>query len=269
MAMMNYRRDNKRSIAERMVVPLLVTLFLLVLYVFGPGLFNLSLRALLSVVAPVSRVTQELSDSREGFLMLISRKVSLVEENRVLRRQAAELTLVRAENERLRSELSLFTRAELPPSPLIATVIVKPPHSIYDTLIIDISRIPEVRQGMLVLSLDGAALGTVGGVFGGVAKVLLFSSSGVRVPSSLGASTTPVDLVGRGGGTFRATIPSRIKVAAGDWISSSQFGGRIVAIVEAVSPDSSQLSTTIDARIPISFNALSSVVLIHAPALYP
>ncbi len=269
MAMMNYRRDNKRSIAERMVVPLLIVLFLLVLYVFGPGLLNFSLRALLSVTVPVTKAAQTLSDAREDFFTLLSRKVSLVEENRALRRQAAELTLVRAENERLRSELALFTKAELPLSSLIAPVIIKPPHSVYDTLIIDISQLPEVRQGMLVLSLDGAALGTVAEVFGKVAKVLLFSSSGVQVQGTLGASTTPIDLVGRGGGTFRTTVPSRIKISIGEWIASPQLGGSIVALVEAVSPDASQLSTTVDARIPISFTALSNVVLIHAPALYP
>ena len=252
-----------------MVFPLVCVLLLLVLFVFGPGLANLSLHTFLSMATPAWKVSNTLADNRESFISLFARKVSLVEENRALREQAAELTLVRTENKRLRTELALFTNADLPPLFLLARVMSKPPHSVYDTLIIDVSRLSGVRQGMFVLSLDGALLGTLAEVSGGLAKVLLFSSSGVRIPSSLGASTTPVDLVGRGGGTFRTTLPSRIKITVGEWITSPSFGGRIVAIVEAVTPDASQLSSTIDARLPVSFTALHTVVLIHATPLYP
>lgn len=271
MAMMNYERDSKRSLGRRMSVPLFIVLLVIVLYSAGPGLLHLSLRAILSGVSPALKGATTLAEGRGGFLAFLTSKESLVEENASLRKQASNLTLVRAENERLRAQLTTFESASaaVAPTSLLATVIAAPPHSVYDTLLIDVSHIQNVRQGMLVLSLDGAALGKVSEVFGGTAKVLLFSSSGVQTPATLGASTTAIDLVGRGGGTFRTTVPSRVHVKVGDWISSPALGGHIVALVEAVTTDASQLSSTIDSRSPISLTTLNSVVISNASTLRP
>jgi len=269
MAMMNYERDSKRSLGRRMSIPLLIVLLIIALYSMGPGLLHLSLRAILSGVSPALKGAHILADGRSGFLAFLTSKESLMEENASLRRQATDLTLMRAENERLRARLATFEGAGFPAASLVASVIATPPHSVYDTLLIDVSKIGNVRQGMLVLSLDGAALGTLAEVFGGTAKVLLFSSSGVQTPSSLGARTTAIDLVGRGGGSFRATVPSRTRVDVGDSITSAVLGGRIVALVEAVTTDVSQLSSTIDARIPVPLHTLNSVILVHVPTLRP
>lgn len=266
---MNYERDNKRSFGKRMRTPLLIIFLVVVLYSIVPGLLHMSLRVLFMIVRPAVSVSATLSNERADFFSFFTSKEALVEENASLRRQATDLTLVRAENQRLRETLSTFNKALLPDKSILATVIAAPPRSVYDTLLIDISQTPNVRQGMLVLSLDGAALGTVAEVLGSTAKVLLFSSSGVQLSGSLGASTTAVDLVGRGGGTFRATLPSHVRVEPGERITSAHVGGRIVALVETVTMDSTQLSETLDARLPVSLTTVHTVVLIDVPTIHP
>jgi len=229
----------------------------------------MSLRALFMVVRPVLTISTTLTEERSSFFAFLSNKEALVEENLSLRRQATDLTLVRAENQRLRTKLASLEGRTLPQKSVLVSVLAAPPRSVYDTLLIDVSNVPNVHQGMLVLSLDEAALGTIAEVLGSTAKVLLFSSSGVQTAGSLSASTTSVDLVGRGGGTFRSALPSHIHIRPGEHITSANFGGRIVALVDAVTVDSTQLSQTIEARIPVSLTTLTTVILIDVPTVRP
>src|SRR3989344_7517314 len=78
------------------------------------------------------------------------------------------------ENEELKT---LLSRASVF-RPLLATIIQRPPVSVYDTLILDVGQTEKVQKGNRVYSLGYIPIGEIEEVIGNTSKVKIYSSSG-------------------------------------------------------------------------------------------
>lgn len=263
MVMTNYERGNNTRLTKRLRTVLLCVLVVLVFVSWGPGIAGLATRSVLALFSPAWSIQNTVVEADNNFFALFRNKSDLSDENEELRRQSAELTLVRAENDRLQKTIAELSSARGGEGVLPARVLTKPPQSLYDTLIIDVEVDRPIRRGMTVLSLDGAALGSIADVNGSRAKVLLFSSSGVQSSGTLTGSSTSLELSGRGGGTFRAIVPRAVGIGPGDSITAPLYGSRVIALVESVLPDKTQLTSEVFARTPVALTTLNWVLVVY------
>jgi cell shape-determining protein MreC len=106
---------------------------------------------------------------------------------------------------------------------VLAAVLMRPPGTPYDTLIIDAGKQEGIVQGALVFVGGGASIGTVSDAYTSTSRVTLFSAPGssynavVRLSAETGKSI-PVSLVGEGAGSMSAEVPSATPVSVGDTI---------------------------------------------------
>lgn len=108
-------------------------------------------------------------------------------------------------------------------SGVIADVIVRPPFSPYDVLVINRGSGSGIVVGATVTAFGGVPVGTVATVSKTAAQVSLFSAPHTETEGWVGAKHTPLTLTGSGAGTFDATLPKDVPVAEGDAVLLAGF----------------------------------------------
>ena len=81
---------------------------------------------------------------------------------------------------------------------------------------------------------------------------MLFSTNGRETNAVLERDSVPVVLVGRGGGSFKITLPRDVLVEKGDRILSPDITSRLLAAVEDISISSTDSFQEVLARSPIN-----------------
>src|SRR5581483_2968979 len=89
---------------------------------------------------------------------------------------------------------------------ILATVLVRPPETPYDTLILDVGSAEGIASGDLVYSTGGIVLGTVSDVSSHTSNVMLFSRTNVVTPTIFERSNLSVSMRGIGGGSFEMQV---------------------------------------------------------------
>jgi cell shape-determining protein MreC len=144
-------------------------------------------------------------------LTLLTRIHELEEKNNSNNDNEALLQYLTEENTELR-ELGSATNT----SRIIAGVIGRPPHTPYDTLVIDQGSDDGILQFAPVYQGSGTALGYVRTVYGDTSLVTLFSSPGVETTVFVFGPNLFTTAYGEGGGVIRLSIPQGITVEKGD-----------------------------------------------------
>jgi cell shape-determining protein MreC len=189
-------------------------------------------------------------------------KHALLDENAALKIQNADLvakllsrdTLVR-ENAELkaimgRSEGVQFT---------LAAVLEKPPHSVYDTLVIDGGESAGFVVGQTVYANGETPIGAIGSVAARSAIVRLYSASGEKTGARLSPSNIDITLVGRGGGNFSAEVPHELAVELGATSVSKDIAPHVLAVFQKITSDPRDPFQTLLLASPINVNNLSFV----------
>ena len=101
---------------------------------------------------------------------------------------------------------------------IIGDVLSRPPFSLYDSLVINKGSDDRVAVSAIVTASGGVPVGTVESVSKNAARVSLFSSAKRETPGWIGASRTPVVLIGSGGGSFTASLPKDVPVKVDDYV---------------------------------------------------
>ncbi len=138
---------------------------------------------------------------------------------------------------------------------VIAGVILRPPESPYDTLVIGAGSAEGIAQGREVFGPGGVPLGTISSVSTDDSRVTLFSATGVQTPAWVGSTRIPLNLIGSGGGTFVATVPRTAPIAVGDLVLVGAPGAIPIGSVTRIDTDSS--SPTLSLRIVPAINLFS------------
>jgi cell shape-determining protein MreC len=258
---MNFRSAKKKKAQQKQ--GFLFTL-VLVLVVLG---FSGVYRALSVGAGPFSLPFWQLTHG-EGLSLsfVIKDKHRLEKKIAVLEQERAELQIELSRVEMFRQENEAFKNIETNlegRQAKIAAILVKPNHTLYDSMIIDLGSEDGIREGDLVLGFGSVALGKIVDVRSNISHVELFTespvaSSFVHVPSSVFVSA-----VGHGGGMITFTLPRDVTVAVGDLLSYPGRTGLLFGTIEHIKFDATDPVQTILAESAVNINQLQYVQVIE------
>lgn len=117
---------------------------------------------------------------------------------------------------------------------IASAVLLRPPQTPYDTLIIDAGSSMGIEKGNLVQSPEGVVLGTVANVFERTSVVELFSSYGKETVVHIGKEQIEMIAKGRGGGNFEAEAPRTVVISEGDVVVLPGLSPKAFAVVEEI-----------------------------------
>ncbi len=169
-------------------------------------------------------------------IQLLKSKQSLINENNSLKGEIASTSeqiaiteIIRKENDDLKN---LFGR-ENSKKDILASVLVKPYLSPYDTLIIDAGTSNGIAVGDKVKS-GTTHIGYISEVYENYSKVVLYSSYGEKVKVLIGKNSIEKEAEGQGGGNFKVEVPRETDVNEGDSIIIPSISPNIFAVVEKI-----------------------------------
>lgn len=252
-----------------------VTAFVIfVILFFSRGFFGGPVGGALSVVfRPVWILRAAVSETVSGWLSIITAKERLQEENRSLREEldmialeAYERDLLVEENSSLKEMLGRTDERDL----ILATVLVRPADSAYDTIVLDVGSLNGVFPGARVYTDGNFLLGEAAVVHGHTTIVKLYSSPGTELAVLVGSSTpVAATAYGQGGGNFRIALPRGTDIVPGDAVLVPSIGPTFSGIVDHVETTESSSFASIFFKLPINWSTLRYVYvdLAHTGAL--
>lgn len=149
-------------------------------------------------------------------------------------------------------------RTDAPGTRVLAGILLSPPWSPYDTLVIDAGLAHGIKAGDLVYAAGQALIGHVSEVYATTARVELFSAPGASYQALL-RGEIPLALEGQGGGSLRAEVPAGTQVAVGDTILLPGLWGGVAARVSATDARAGESFIVVYMQLPANPAELSSV----------
>ncbi len=215
----------------------------------------------LFVSIPLIKVGTYVSDIGAATFGSLTSKNSIVSENQQLKDQLAEVQvaidrdkLLVQENSDLKDLLGRHSNN----STVLATVLSKPPMSLYDTAIVDVGSSDKVAVGDTVLALGYVPIGVVSSVNVHSSVVEFYSSSGQKINVNLGKNIQTV-AEARGNGNFLIKLPKGSLVAEGDPISAPSIGAEIFGHVENISSNENEPFIYLRFTLPVNISQLHFV----------
>ena len=190
---------------------------------------------------------------------------------------ASDATLLRAEVSRLEAAVAdreLLYRENLDlkarlgrPAPLfseksgagrvLAAVVLRPPATPYDSLLIDAGEAEGLAIGDLVSAGGSLLIGRVSQTYEHQSRVTLFSATGETHAALLLSSVStafgvPISALGQGGGSFVAEVPAGTDAAAGDYVAFPGIASGFTATVSHVERHEGESFIRLYARLPVN-----------------
>jgi rod shape-determining protein MreC len=180
----------------------------------------------------------------DEFFLLWTSKKSLDDENRALKDTIRSNEIAILQNKILAKENSdfkkLFGYEKESTSTVMASVLVRPPQTLYDTLIISAGKDRNVTPNEKVFAYDNIYIGKVAEVYANSSKVALLSSPGEKWNVNIGGNSMSAVAKGMGAGNFLVELPKDAEVEKGDYVMLSDSGDLIgkVYFIETSESDS-------------------------------
>ncbi len=257
------KRPHKGALATTIIVGALIV-------IFGINYFFPS--AYPTILFPIASVAWKAESSVVGFFgaagEIVRSKYSLVRENENLSAELAardQSLLIRdtlqSENDALKAQLGRAAAVGLPGKDalILGTILVRPPVSLYDTLVIDIGSNDGIKQGDKVYAEGDTLLGDISDVFAGESKVALYSAPGRETSVLVGTTTIAAQATGKGGGNFTLKLPAQTPLAVGAVVTVPQLRSRVLGVVDRILVDSSDSVQTVLFRSPANISQLRFV----------
>jgi len=239
-----------------------VIIILILLYFFAPNLVN---NALFAVAKPIWNAQDYVVEKYEKIYALFSEKQKLAKLNANLARELAEATtalqsaeVYKRENENLKSLLLGRDSGE---KRILANIMAKPNHSLYDTLLLDVGTQNDIAIGDKVLAGD-FVLGTIREVYGNHSKATLLSSHGEISRVLIGETNISAEAIGRGAGNFIIKAPKEVAVTQGDIIRLPNLNPKFFGTVQDVEQTVTSTFQLILFRLPVNINNLRWVEIV-------
>lgn len=215
------------------IAALIVALAALLLRLVAPNL-------LLVAAAPAFRAGDQLAAGAYDLVAGVSGASGFAAANAKLAQENAALSL---ENRSLATQnadlKNLFSGVPAKTDGILAGVVARPPEIAYDSLIVAAGSADGVKKDMEAFGPGGVPLGRVTQATTHFARVVLFSSPGMRLSAWMGEAREPLTLLGAGGGAYRATAPRDATVTPGEAVYAPGPGARPIGIVARVDDDPS------------------------------
>lgn len=257
----NSRREKMNSV--QMWVTCAVLVVAGIFYFFAPAFVN---NTLYSFARPIWNAKNYVSETIMASYSLISDKERLVARNNALEQKLEEANIViqslnayKKENENLKAILG----RDVGEKRILASVMAKPNHSIYDTLLLDVGEQLGVTVGDQVLAGD-FALGSIREVYANHSKATLLSSPGEVLPVLIGDSNIQGDALGRGAGNFIVKIPKEISIVTGDLIRLPGINPKFLGTVLDIEQTVTSTFQSIFFHLPVNINNLRWVEIVKS-----
>ena len=239
--------------------------FYIVAVIFFILIFSLpwSRNLLFSVGSPFWSFKNSIVSFFSNNISVLDSKTNLLKENSILKQQTltndrgqALFGLLKKENEDLKN---ILNRSNFGQRLLLATVLVKPFLSAYDTLIIDVGSENGVTVGNKVLADGNTFIGYISEVYNDTSKVILYSSPGEQVKVLIGNNNVEKNAIGLGGGNFSAQVPKEIDVKEGDNIVIPSVSANVFGVVEKIEYKETDSYQNILFKSPVNISELKWV----------
>jgi cell shape-determining protein MreC len=165
--------------------------------------------------------------------------------------------LIEQEHATLLAELGQKPPAEV----LFGHVLVLPPQSLYDTIVIDIGSAHGVVSGKKVFAGNQILLGEIVEVQAKTSKARLFSSPNQKYEVVIGVASSSVraTATGRGGGMYEALVPRESKVEVGNAVTVPEISTMEYGKVVQVLTDPARAFDSVLFQSPIPMQSLRHV----------
>jgi len=225
--------------------------------------------AVSTVASPFIHVKEKIAASFSGVgdFFVSKRHMSeeiaaLQSENDTLRAATLSCLLIQNENDSLRSLMG--NRSTRPPG-VVATVLLRPPYTPYDSLFLDVGSENGVSVGDTVVVDGSIVLGEITEVFGHTSRAELFSSPGKETLVSVGSSHLSLSAVGEGGGAFSIRVPRETEVALEDIVSIPSLSGMSIGRIASVDAAPEDAFQVVRFRYAANFATLHFVEILSTP----
>jgi rod shape-determining protein MreC len=187
---------------------------------------------------PVWKVEKSISNSFYNLNYIFRIKASITNENHNLIEEVSSLRLsmvdykiLKEENDKLKE---LMNRLPSKNDFVLGNILTKPNHSPYDTIIIDIGKKDNIKEGDLIYANGNIPIGNIGKVYDKTSLVTLYSNPGQKTEGFIDISNASVELTGRGGGNFEMIIPIELTVDKGTIVYLPGSTSIILATIDEV-----------------------------------
>jgi cell shape-determining protein MreC len=231
---MIYLHDrNKDRKKKRFYIGLFIAIIVVILSAIGVfsklgGFFQIISRPMWKMENGLGNATQNLGYLATTKSSVYNENLILKEKNRELETRMMEYSGLLAENAELKDMLG---RIDPKDDFLLATILIKPNRSPYDTVIVDVGEDNNVLVGAEVFAKGDVPMGTISQVYAHTSVVKLFSTPGEVTQAQIEGSNASVELIGRGGGNFEMLVPVDLTVPEGTNVVLPFIKMRVVATV--------------------------------------
>jgi cell shape-determining protein MreC len=252
--------ENRRREAKNKIFIITVCLIAVIL-ILSIGTVR---RSLFTVATPVWKFKNSIMNS--NFFEFFKTKKTLINERLAMEQRlflAGNLlttndSLLR-ENEVLKD---LLGRKEIKDKTILASILVKPPQTPYDSLIVDIGSDFEVKVGDKVIANANVYVGEVSEVYPRSSKIILYSSPGHKLSVVLGINSVTVEAIGLGGGNFSINLPREIEVKENDVITVPSIMSNVFGIVENINYKDTDSFQNVMFKSPVNISELSFIEIV-------
>lgn len=252
---MNYRSRRKR-------ISVLIIIVIFSILVFGrPSMPNWLTSVTHYVGYPFWTVKQAITNN-----VTLQTKKSLIEENRKLKSRVETLVINEISNDILREEnisLKEILGRSIYNNAILASVLVRPNSTLYDTFIIDIGGNNNVVNGDYVIINGDVVIGYVEETYSNTSLVKLFSSPGEETDIIIGEDNIATIAHGVGGGNFTVSLPRGVVVKVGDPIITPTIETQLFATVEEIISNPIDSFQTILFKNPVNISNIRFVQVMH------
>lgn len=226
----NARRNVILSIAIPILVAIIIVFTPLFSWMFGPS----------HVLArPFWWISQTFSSSAANIAELARSKKSLVSELNALNDEVARLQTVDAENRFLKNEnaelQTLLGSTPVVRQGILARVLVRPPQTWYDSLIIDQGSDAGIAVGNHAYGYGIVPLGMVIAVTDTTATVELYSASSRATDAIVVPGNIPVSVSGTGNSSFQFKVHRDLAIDENSTVITPE--GELLATVKSIEFD--------------------------------
>ena len=211
-----------------------------------------------SVAEPFMKGGTFMRDFGAGAVGVFTSKSSIETENQQLKDQIAQDQvaidrdkLLVQENSDLKDLLGRHSNS----SSILATVLSKPPMSLYDTVVVDVGSSDKVSVGDTVLALGSVPIGVVSTINTHTSVIKLYSSSGQKVDVRIGKNIQ-ASAEAQSGGNFLIKLPKDSSVAIGDPISAPGIGVSVFGHVENIESNDNDPFIYVRFTLPVNMSEL-------------
>ena len=258
----NYHPNSKQQELKKLVFYIAFTFVVLFL---SKGLLG---QVGAFMIRPVYAVHQYFTTSSDTIPYFFRSRMELENQMQTLQeeistQQGYEQTVAHlsAENDELRSLLSATGTQGV-----AAGVILRPPYSPYDTLVIDAGNEAGIMPYATVYYGADLAIGYVQKVYEGYSLVTLFSSPRIETTVYVFGPNIFTTAYGEGGGVIRLSIPQGITIERGDTVVLPSIQGGMLGTVS----DIQSIPTEPEQHAYVTFNApIQSMRLVRVGDVLP